>query len=404
MESLSSKQESEPAKAFRSGKGPALSLRLGTGPGPGPPSLSMQTIGSFPHADNRLSMTSKDSVAGSGFDEAMHWPSSSSSLGMFASMLESPNPDAEPWKEHSSTVSATDTWPPQSLVGELGSNSVAGIWTSTMDHSFKNSGLSQFAPPSSGINMSSLSVFGNGYLPTRPSSYHPARHTVSAQLPATALLQKAALMGATSSTSSSLFHSFGGDSRLVASKEAQREPFLGFSNSLSSSNWPMSSSENHLLQGHATHNGHGYGERAEGSLYPALYNGQGTVQEFLNSLCSGEASVFQARASDKLSMVSSSTDGDNRDYRLMGLSNQFLKGSMCQVDGSTLAGLGSSTQAEKLEGSRTTLDFLGVGGMDQRTAMGMARTLSQREIASITTLSAGIKGESATAGKSNMAG
>ncbi|MCO5548527.1 hypothetical protein L7F22_001987 [Adiantum nelumboides] len=397
IESLSLNHESE-LKAYRPGKGPALSLCLGTGPGPGPPGVSIQTIQCFPHADNRLSTTKEDSVILSGFDEAMHWPSSSSGLGTYASMLESSNPD-------SSMVSATNPWLRDSLVGELASNSVAEI--SAGNHSFKNSGLSQFAP-SAGI-MSTLSFVGNGYLPTRPSSYQPPRHPGTAQLPATALLQKAALMGATLSTSSSLFHGFGGDSRPVASKEAQREPFLGFNSDLLSSNWPISSNENQSFEGHATRDyGHRNNERAEGSPYPALYSGQGTVQEFLNSSCNGGASVFNASACDLWSEVSSSLERDNEDYHLMGPSNPFLKGSMCQVEGSTpgstLARLGSSTQSEKFDGGRTTLDFLGIGGR-ARTAIGMARTLSQREIASITTLNAGIKdGESATTSKPNLAG
>ncbi|MCO5575729.1 hypothetical protein L7F22_029532 [Adiantum nelumboides] len=398
VESLSLNHESE-LKAYRPGKGPALSLCLGTGPGPGPPGVSIQTIQCFPHSDNRLSTTKEDSIIVSGFDEAMHWPSSSSGLGMYASMLESPNPDSSPWKEPFSTVSATNSWLRDSLVGELASNSVAEI--STGNYSFKNSRLSQFAPAAD--IMSTLSFVGNGYLPTRPSSYQPPRHPGTAQLPATALLQKAALMGATSSTSSSLFHSFGGDSRPVASKEAQRELFSSFNRDLLSSNWPISLNENQSFEGHANRDyGHRNNERAEGYLYPALYGGQGTIQEFLNSSCNGGASVFKASACDLRSDVSSYLERDNEDYHLMGPSNPFLKGSMCQVEGSTLAGLGSSTQSEKSDGGQTTLDFLGIGGR-ARTAVGMLRTLSQRDIASITTLNAGIKEESATS-KPNLAG
>lgn len=404
IDSLASKHESELKADFRPSKGPALSLQLGTGPGPGPPGLSMQTMGCFFHGDSVLSTMSKSSIVGMGLDEAMHWPASSSGPGMFASMLESSDPESEPWREYSSFNSASDPWLGQSSLRDRPTlTSAAGLSMSTMDHSFKNSTLSQFAPPSSGI-LPSLSFFANGFLPSQPSSYvHPSRHTGSAQLPATALLQKAALMGATSSTSSSLFHSFGGDSSLKTTKEAQREPFVGVSSSLSSSNWPLSSKEKLSMR---ADNGYGYGERVEGSLYPALYNGQGTVQEFLNSLCNGGASVFQANTADKQSIMSNgggSMEGDNRSNdQLMGLSNQIFQGSS---DGSTqLSGLGGSTQGgEKSDGGRTTLDFLGVGGM-ARTAMGMARTLSQREIASITTLSAGIKGDPAVTRNSNVAG
>eukprot|EP00250_Pteridium_aquilinum_P011288 c19968_g1_i1 orf=152-2131(+) len=398
VDSLALKYGSE-MKAFRPNKGPALSLCLGTGPGPGPPG-SLQMMGCLPHADNMLSMN-KVGVLGPGSDEATHWPASSSGLGMFASMLNSTNNDSETWRGYPSTNSNSEPWRVHSL-GEQANNSVAGISMNT-DHSFRNSALSQFAPPSSG-NISNSSFFGNGYLPSKPSSYH-GRHSGSAQLPATALLQKAAMMGATSNNQS-LFHSFGGDSSVLARKDSGQETSLGVSSSLSSS-WPSLPNEKLSVRCRITDSGHGYGaQQAEGSIYSGLHSGQGSVQEFLNSYCCG--GMFQSRSDDTQPGVSNgrgSMQGESRHHQLMGSSDFMLGGLKCQ-DGSTLAGLGGGSQGgNKYEGSRTTLDFLGIGGAAggmSGTTTSMARTLSQRDIASITTLSAGIKREPVTPKKGNM--
>lgn len=366
--------------SHRPNKGPALSLSLGTGPGPGPPG-SMQMMGCLPHTDNVVAM---NKVLG---EETTHWP------GMFASMLDSPKGNSETWKGYSSMNSDSEPWHVHSS-GEQFSNSKASI-SMSVDSSFTNSALSQFAPPSSGINISSF--FGNGYFPPRSSSYHQ-RHSGSAQLPATALLQKAAMMGATASIPS-LFHSYGGDSRVLATKEARQDSFLGVSSSLSSSYNSLLSNEKQAMGCFSTDSGDGYGaHRAEGPLYPAMYSGQGgSMQELLNSLCSGGAALFQSKPDNSQPAMGNGTgsmQGDNRHHYMMGPSDVFLGGSKYQ-DGSTLAGLCGT---EKNEGSRTTLDFLGIGGPGGMagTTVGMARTLSQREIASITTLSAGIKREPVT--------
>lgn len=365
-----------------SNKGPALSLSLGTGPGPGLPRVS-QMMECLLHNDNVLPV----GVLG---EHRISWPS------MFGSMPDLPKGNMDTWKEYSSINNSSETWHLHAL-SEQDSNSNTSK-SMNVHSSFKNSALSQFAPPSSG-NISSF--FGNEYFPSRHSSCHQ-RNPGSGQLPATALLQKAAMMGATSSIPVSLFHSFGGDSRVLTLKEGHKESYLGGGgSSLSSSCNPLLSHGKQSIGCYSTDGNYNREQETEGSIYPGLYGGHGSMQELLNSFCGRGAALLQSKPVDghlAMSNARGSVQGNGRHHYTMGTSNIFLGGSMHQ-DSSTLAGLSG---VENNEGSATTLDFLGIGGPGETvgtSSAGLARTLSQREIASITTLSAGIERDPVTARK-----
>lgn len=363
-------------KSYKPSKGPGLSLCLGTGPGPGPPG-ALQMLGCPPQTDGRLPFRgmSKAGGLGSENDETMQWPSSSAGVGMFTSMLTSANSGSEPQGY---------------AVGQHASNGMAGLSTAMV-----GSCVSRFASPAGRI--SNANYFGSA-----KSCHNHQQHTGSAPMPATALLQKAAMMGATASNPS-LFRNFrlGADSSSMAPGGPQQDSWAGITSS-----WPAFLNATTAAGCHRLDRGHGYGAHEAGdSIYPALYGGQGSVQEFMDSLCGGGAALFESTSNVMSYPVNNARDfiqDSNQHHDMLGQSDLLNGGSKVQ-DGATQAGLGGPQGGDKHEGDRTTLDLLGVGGPSGKVgaAAGMGRTLSQRDISSITSLSAGIKVESTTHYKDN---
>ncbi|KAH7421387.1 hypothetical protein KP509_13G054600 [Ceratopteris richardii] len=276
------------AKEYGRGKDPGLSLYLG----PGPPELSAHIKGCMGAA--AVSVTSEDSCLGFGHDEMMY-RRPSSGLGALSGVVESSIPISEPWGEFYSTRGCSEPWSKETQTQFT--STMVGLSVSASG-SFNNSACSLIGHTFSGA-IPNKSVSGNGFMNRKPSSYVP-RHAGPAQMPATALLQKAAIMGATSTTSSSVFNGFRGDPRLIGIKKVvQREPLLAANRNILSPNLHPLPIPNILTRDFSMDFSHGSKrQQVKNSFNSEFSSDQGTLQEFLNSLCSAHPSVFQSHTDD----------------------------------------------------------------------------------------------------------
>eukprot|EP00250_Pteridium_aquilinum_P016728 c23258_g1_i1 orf=973-2829(+) len=331
-------------------QGPGLSLCLGTGPGPGPPG-GLQVMGSQTASVPPFKFSSSIGLNKIGFSQlansdsqfsSKHVPSTGA-MGMLANLFSSS-------AHRQSGDSSSDAMEQVSNYGDYEDSTLsvlpAGLSTSV-----------------SSMMDDSRSVFG----PSK--TYH---HTVSASTSATALLQKAAQMGAKASNPSML-QKYGMGVRdssfsMTAQGMPREAPWAGFGNIVSGS---MSMPSKVKQDGDFINNG----ERQTVAL-----------KEVMGSSLPGMSS-----------QIGPPTNG-----------NSFLKhGILSEIEGSSTLhsrssfgdGAGRLQQNcgghQRDENDKKMVDFLGIGGasglMMTRNSTGMGQILSHRDLASITSLTAGIK-------------
>lgn len=343
--------------------GPVLSLCLGTGLGPGPPCAS-DIIGCLRQSEAKAASKQMNKVlcVDSERDERAQWPLPLASAGIFTSMLTASNSDSE------SQGYATGRYTSNGMVGlSMGMNSLISSSTS-----------SQFA---------SSTYVENGFI----SSKRHRQHTGGAQLPATTLLQKAAMMGSTKS-SSFLFRNFGlarNSGSLSPDESRQHDSWAGVASSQSRS-WHSSLSTRSAAEHLRLHCGPGYEVMGARGSYSTVYGGQESALGFRDSCGEGPARLQNASHVASSSLNITMLDGNNNHQRAA--QDPLHEGSMIQ-DGIACTEFEGSQRYERHEANRMTLDFLGVGGHSRSAgvAMGMEQNPSQRDVVSKNLLIAGVK-------------
>lgn len=332
-------------------KGPGLSLCLGTGRGPGPPDIR----GCLPQSEGKAVSKQMNNFfcVDSRRVERTHWPLPLASAGIFSSMLAAPNTDSEPQGY---------------ALGRYSSIAVDGL-SIGMNSLASNATNSQFA--------SSSSYLENAFI----SSTRHKQHTGS-QLPATTLLQKAAMMGSTKS-SSFLFRNFGlsRDSRASSPEESQQHDSWAGVTSSQSSSWRSLSSTRTAAAELLLDCGSGYETPSAGGSNSPSYGGHEKALEFSDSLGCGAArpqNTFHVASSSLKDLLRVGMDG----YERVGHLDTEHESATSQ-GGLPCAELEGPQRSERYEGNRVTLDFLGVGG--QSRSMGLAiegrQNLCQRDVA-----------------------
>ncbi|KAI5081398.1 hypothetical protein GOP47_0004581 [Adiantum capillus-veneris] len=304
--------------------GPGLALSLGTGLGPGPPrpseligSLSSRTVVA-PLSDQMNKLVDVHP----GREDKIRWPPPLASAGIFTSMLAAANGDSD-LQECGKEV--------HSRIGDA--QLFLGISPVT-----ETSGISQFA---------NSTYSSNGLFMPK----HQRQHTGSAQLPATTLLQKAAIMGVTKSNSF-LFRNLGHTGSASPGESRQHDSWTGVTSSPSSS-W-HSLSMQPATEGLESHFGSGFGAMKAGCFSSTSYGGQERAQEFRDP--SG-ASLAPSSSSSCMTGVFL-LDG-NKHCETVGHSDRIHEGSRRKSQNNiTCAELEGS---QRVEMNRMTLDFLGVG-------------------------------------------
>lgn len=359
--SLSSKwmQGGIGAKNGGLGQGPGLSLCLGTGLGPGPPSGAQALVTQnapippftypSPRDSNKLGFSqlasSESQVSGK------HVPSMGA-MGMLASLFSSS-------AHRQSGVDASD------------SVTHAFSMNDHHDHSTLLAGLS-----SSAHDVRNAFGSSKAYLPS-----------ASAATSATALLQKAAEMGAKASNPS-MFQRYGmGVSDVSLSRSVQgmprESPWAGFSNNMSSSmSLPL-----RTKQAEDTSKNSEFWASTSSSKDGGMHVIKGFSSEYAPLPGGILPNVpFQAGLSGNSSSVLKH-DGVTEE----GKSSTLLSKSGFGDERSCL----QQSTSQRGQGEKRMVDFLGVGGtsgtMVGRSNAGMGQILSHRDLASITSLTAGVK-------------
>lgn len=402
------------------GTGPRLSLWLGSDPGPGPPGAQHMQLLSGADGNSPFMMQPPKALGGSGLPGMMNAleyevpqaPRPSSGLlplgpsgagSLFAHLFASGGGMPVLQGTGASQTGAGTG------IGISGfSDFTAG--PNRIERGSATAGLSS----SSSAGMTNVSSSGNnGVVPPGSSLFNQQQqHTASAQMSATALLQKAAQMGATASNSSLLrgFGLGGADSSTMALWQGQRQE-QGRAGDLPPN---MSGLVHPLMRrpGEVQGVSQGMGSTPLGPGSTTNFaGGQGRppdntsgVPEYMSSLSGGAGlfggpldnmpSMFGPNATNMGGMMLSSINHRLSTNDVMGGHSQFPGGPVSQGMGpsSMLPGLGGSSRGENDGSDRFTRDFLGVGGAAPMTggAAGMGRTLSQRDLASITSLGPGV--------------
>lgn len=346
------------ANSGGSSQGPGLSLCLGTGPGPGPPG-ALQVMGSetasaplFKFSGSRgLNKVVFSEMANSDSQLTSKHVPSKGAMGMLANLFSS----------SAHRQSGDDA------------SEMSGYALSMNDRNYPT--LSSL-PAASSVIDDSRSVFGP------PKTY---LHTARASTSATALLQKAAEMGAKAS-SPSTFPKYGmGVRDLSFSMTTQgmpREvPWAGFSN-ISSSSIPAPSQAKQA--GDPRCNGE---YQATGPSSIGGYSSQENMASLSGVHLSGGLPSQVGTCSNGNNFVNHGITTDEEK------SSPFYKrSSFGDRTGKLQQNCGGHQRGE---GEKQMVDFLGIGGasgvMMPRNNAGMGQILSHRDLASITSLTAGIK-------------
>eukprot|EP00250_Pteridium_aquilinum_P007844 c17481_g1_i1 orf=216-1697(+) len=336
--------------------GPGLSLCLGTGLGPGPPCASTERIGSVSQTEAKSASKQMNNLVGVGSQrDDSTWPLPLASAGIFTSMLTAAG------REPELQGYASGKYAGNGMAGlSMGSNSLIG---SSMASQFANSAFLE-----------------RGFIPSK----HHRQHTGSSQLPATTLLQKAAMMGSTKSNSF-LYRNLGlgADSGSLSPGDSrQHDSWAGVTSSLSSSRH-SSLSVKPAAEGSCLEVGPIYGAIGAGGSYSTSYCGQDSRHEFRDSLCSQamrRENVYHAASSSLSTPGGLSLDG-NRNHEQVRQWDSAHEGFRIQ-DGISCTELEGSQRRDGHQVNRMTLDFLGVGGPSRSVgvAMGMGEDLSQRDV------------------------
>lgn len=365
-------------------KGTGLSLWLGTGPGPGPPG-ALQMMGGGLLASTPLDFRPPY------LSRAMNESGVSGMIGSVASSFAS---------------------------GQNANNAISGMssFAGLTERLDRGPAMPGFGLPSAG-SISALNNFGGDGAPSVSSVFNQQQHsaTGTAQMSATALLQKAAQMGATASSPSQMW-GFGlgngdrssGPSGGARQLSGQVKGRAGAVDILSSSmpSFPLMS-----RTGDASFNNQGVGNSFGSSSFlgQKRFNESSGIQEFMNSL-SGGSGLFGGGIGNAPSSLAPSY-GANGARTYIQDANNFLKHHMPSDNpqdsqsnlmhgrspfqpGTSQVGVGGLLRCEDAS-DRTTLDFLGVGGPSGMAGVpaGMGRILSERDLASITSLGTGMKME-----------
>ncbi|MCO5614436.1 hypothetical protein L7F22_068718 [Adiantum nelumboides] len=308
--------------------GLGLALSLGTGLGPGPPrpsefvsSLSQTVVTPLSNQMNKLVHEHPDRA------DKFRWPLPLGNAGIFTSMLAAANGDSDlqgNGKEAHGRIGDAQLF--------LGFSPVT-----------ETAGISQFAN----------STYSNTglFMPK-----HQRQHTGGAQLPATTLLQKAAIMGVTKSNSF-LFRNFG-DSVSGSSEESrQHSSWAGVSSSSSSGHALTMEPAAEGLQSNC---GPGYGAMKAGSFSSTSFSGQKRAQEYRDlARASRLEDISYASSSSSSSMIGVFLHDGNKGHETIGHSDRLHEGSRFQSQNIvTCTELEGSQRGET---NKMTLDFLGVG-------------------------------------------